>query len=43
MYDWNVSRQRTEREGPDGRGQHWESYLAQGTASTDGAREVGGD
>lgn len=33
-YDWNVSRQRTEREGPDGRGQHWESYLAHGTAGT---------
>jgi hypothetical protein len=33
-YDWNVSRQRTEREGPDARGQHWESYLAHGTSGT---------
>jgi predicted RNA methylase len=34
IYDWNVDRQRTEREGPDARGRWWESYLAQGEADT---------
>ena len=33
-YDWHVSRQRTEREGPDERGRHWTGYLAKGEADT---------
>lgn len=33
-YDWNVGRQRTEREGPDEHGRHWSSYLAEGSAPT---------
>ena len=30
LYEWEISRQRTEREGPDERGQHWDAYLAHG-------------
>ena len=33
-FDWRVSRQRTEREGPDARGQHWEGPLASGSEPT---------
>jgi hypothetical protein len=32
--EWHVTRQRTEREGPDKDGLHWTGWLAQGTAKT---------
>jgi hypothetical protein len=33
-FNWNVNRQRTEREGADARGSHWEGPLASGTEPT---------
>lgn len=33
-FAWQVVRQRTEREGPDKRGQHWEGPYAMGTEPT---------
>jgi hypothetical protein len=33
-YSWSVSRQRTDREGPDERGRNWSGYLAQGDEPT---------
>lgn len=34
VFTWRICRQRTEREGPDGRGQHWSGDLAEGEAPT---------
>ena len=33
-FAWQVTRQRTEREGPDSRGSHWEGPYAMGTEPT---------
>lgn len=34
VYDWSVFRQRTEREGPDDRGRHWDPLLVTGQADS---------